>query len=205
MNILEILDKLEKEKIERTTLQNVILALLAADNNPIFGKTKLQKMVFLLSQLIPELKEETDYKPYDYGMYDEAVEDALQLLESEGVIVITENNEIKLINEEEGKAALEKFKNYLDVFKKVKRTYNNLTDEEVLAIVYTLYPEYAKYSLKKEEIDKKRKELAIRLYQKGKVSIGLAAKIANMSLYDFIELLKKKGIRIELDDEENSL
>jgi len=200
MGIQEVLKELENIKASRSILQNVILALLAIDNKPIHGKTKLQKMIFLLSQIIPELKEEVSYEAYDYGMYDSAVEDALDLLESENLIVVSESNEIRLMDKNSGEEALKSLEIYKDKIREIKEMYNDLTEDEMLAIVYTLFPEYAKYSEKRDNIERRRKSIAIRLYQKGKVSLGLASKIAKMNLHDFINLLKKKGIKIELED-----
>jgi len=201
MDIQKILKELEKIEVSRSTLQNVILALLAIDNKPIHGKIKIQKMIFLLSHIIPELKEEVSYEAYDYGMYDSAVDDALDLLESENLIVISDNNEIRLVDKNSGEEALKSLEKYKDKIKEIKDTYNDLTEDELLAIIYTLFPEYTKYSEKREEIERKRKSIAVRLYQKGKVSLGLASKIAGMNLHDFIDILKRKGIKIELEDD----
>ena len=207
----KILEDLKKIETRRNILHNIILALLVVDNEPIRGRTKLQKMVFLLSQIIPELKENVKYNPYNYGMYDENVDTALEFLESENIIKRIEepiDNEkyieiFELLDKSVGEEALNKLKQYIDYIKQIKEQYNDLTEDEVLAIVYTLYPEYAQYSEKKEEIEKKKLDIAINLYKKGKVSIGLASKIAEKSIHDFVDLLKKRGIKINIEDESN--
>ncbi len=48
----------------------------------------------------------------------------------------------------------------------------------------------------RDELEKKRKEIAINLYVKGKVILGKAAEIARMSVDEFMSLLRRKGIEI---------
>jgi len=45
------------------------------------------------------------------------------------------------------------------------------------------------------------RELVIRLYQKGMISLGKAAELINLSIAEFIELLADEGIPITYDDE----
>lgn len=45
------------------------------------------------------------------------------------------------------------------------------------------------------------RELAIRLYQKGMVSLGKAAEMINLSIAEFIELLSDERVPIDYDDE----
>ncbi len=45
------------------------------------------------------------------------------------------------------------------------------------------------------------RELAIRLYQKGVISLGKAAEMANLSVAEFIKLLSEEGIPINYDEE----
>ncbi|WP_456394693.1 UPF0175 family protein [Thermococcus sp.] len=54
-----------------------------------------------------------------------------------------------------------------------------------------------------EEIEKRIKvELAIRLYEKGILSLGQARRLAGLSKWEFIELLAKEGAGIPYDEEE---
>ncbi len=57
--------------------------------------------------------------------------------------------------------------------------------------------------LPENEIEERIKlELALRLYEKGILSFGQARKLANVSKWEFIELLKKENIGISYDEEE---
>jgi len=57
--------------------------------------------------------------------------------------------------------------------------------------------------LPEDEVEERVKlELALRLYEKGILSFGQARKLANMSKWDFIEILKKENIGIPYDENE---
>jgi predicted HTH domain antitoxin len=57
--------------------------------------------------------------------------------------------------------------------------------------------------LPEDEVEERVKlELAIRLYEKGILSFGQARKLANMSKWNFIEILKKENIGIPYDENE---
>ncbi len=51
-------------------------------------------------------------------------------------------------------------------------------------------------SIKYENIKPKRKNIALKLYAKSKISFGKALEIAGINIDDFIEEAKLKGIQI---------
>jgi predicted HTH domain antitoxin len=59
----------------------------------------------------------------------------------------------------------------------------------------------------RELIDEGRKMKSIELYKQGKVSLGLGAKIARLSISEYIDLLKeyKVQINIDIDDAKKAL
>ncbi len=61
--------------------------------------------------------------------------------------------------------------------------------------------------LLRELIDKCRKMKSIELYKQGKISLGFGAKLANLSISEYIDLLKeyKIQINIDVDDSKKSL
>jgi len=57
--------------------------------------------------------------------------------------------------------------------------------------------------LPEDEVEERVKlELALRLYEKGILSFGQARKLANLSKWSFIEILKKENIGIPYDENE---
>lgn len=157
----------------------------------------IQKMLFFLAQDIKELKEELYFQPYKHGPYDETIANAVENLVEDGIIIYEKNdNNILLTITENGKKIAKQMesnsiirKEDVNLIKKVIELFRNLDTDEILALLYYTFPEYAKYSDDKERIDKYRKKLALSLYKKGKVSIEKAAEIAGVPLIEFIDML----------------
>lgn len=59
----------------------------------------------------------------------------------------------------------------------------------------------------RELIDEGRKMKSIELYKQGKVSLGLGAKIARLSISEYMDLLKeyKVQINVDIDDAKKAL
>jgi uncharacterized protein YwgA len=192
---------MEDINIYISTIEKYILLLLGIDKKPIKIRTYkdfdvrlfIQKVIFLLSQDIPELKEEISFKPYKYGPYDETVHNALLDLSSDGFITINTNkeySEITLTNKgykicKELEESTDK--SIITIVKDVRELVEDLDIYELLALIYYSFPEYAKYSDIKGIVDKKRVELAKSLYKKKKISLGKALEIA-----DFININKQE-------------
>ncbi len=51
-------------------------------------------------------------------------------------------------------------------------------------------------------IDEGRKMKALQLYRHGKVSLGLGAKVAKLTLSEFIDLLKEHNVKLNIDVED---
>ena len=178
---------------EFTLLEKVILVLLyLREKSPILGKLRLQRMIFLISQDLEKLKEELDFEPHKYGMYDQTIDNALEWLEQDGFITIDKNITLTKKGIEKAEEILKDFsEEEIEIIEEVKELFENLSESEILALLYFKFPEFAKYSEKLDKITKKRKELAISLYKKGKISIGAASEIAGVSIKEFMEMLKK--------------
>ncbi len=53
-----------------------------------------------------------------------------------------------------------------------------------------------------EAVEEKRKRKALRLYAEGKVSMGKAASIAKISIWEMMDLIRDKGLHIDYGSEE---
>jgi uncharacterized protein YwgA len=184
---------------EFTLLEKTILVLLyLKEKSPIFGKLRLQKMIFLISQDFEKLRDELDFEPHRYGMYDQTIDDMVEGLELDGFVTVDENNnKITLTQKgiEKAKEILKEFsEKEIETIEEVKELFEDLTEDEILALLYFKFPEFAKYSEKLGEITRKRKELAISLYKKGKVSLEAASEIAGMNVKEFMKLLKERNL-----------
>lgn len=56
--------------------------------------------------------------------------------------------------------------------------------------------------LVRELLEEGRKQKALALYRDGRVSLGLAAKLAGLSLSEFFDLLKERQFTLQLDDDD---
>lgn len=71
------------------TKQFLPLALLAASDGEVRGKTRLQKLAFLTEQELIEQGIDThEFVPYDYGPFSKDLMEDVEMLESEGLVKI---------------------------------------------------------------------------------------------------------------------
>lgn len=200
---------MEADKFKEKVLKNInedivekyILLLLASSNEELVdGKTKLMKELFFISKNVPKLEEKADFQPDNFGPSSDVVIERLEQLKSLGLIY-DKNNRYAITRT--GKDFLtELYRNTnindLKMIDHMKDIFNQLSEDEILGIVYTDYPEMTDVSLVKNRIKNKRLGIAINLLKKGKVSIGKAAKIADMPIGVFYDKLKELGVKVEM-------
>lgn len=142
------------------------LALMYAnDAETIEGRTRLQKMVFLLEQELKDLSQDpidgVDYNfiPYDYGPFSKALYDDMDSMSEEGWVEDSEekmeDGQVKYDYEitEEGEEFVEdqlltaEGQLIVDIAKELKREYNDVLLSDLIEEVYSEYPEYAENSV----------------------------------------------------------
>lgn len=194
-----------KERMLRELKEDIVkkyslLLLNAIDNEPIKGKTRFMKELFLISKNILELEEITDFEADNYGPSSDYVSNTLEDLE---VVKLLNKINGRYMLTDSGKEIVDIIKkdiseNEVDMIEDMKRLCNNLNTDEILALVYYTYPEMTIESLVKDKIESKREKIALSLLKKGKVSIGKASEIAGFPMNSFYKLLKEKKIKIEM-------
>ena len=177
--------------------EDLFLAVFYADNQAkIKGRTWLQKIIYIISKSLklPEF----EFKPYNFGGCSEEVIDLKEDYSNVGYI--TEDSSgigITNIGIEDARAAWnkldEKTRSYID---NVKRFVNELNEDELIAYVYSQWPEDASNSLIRDRVMKRRVNIAVNLFKKGKVSLQRGAIIAGMSEKEFMETLSAKKIPV---------
>lgn len=186
------------EKIEQLNeVDKFILLLLGVKNSePVPGQIHLQKEMYLLQNVFPQLQDETDFEPYFLGPHSEIVANEEEELQKSNLIDI-HGGQIKLTIE--GKAVFQELmqqsdKKQLEKIQEFKDFLNDLSKDEILAFIYFSYPspeELEKESIEYKELLPKRKRLAISMYKKDKISAQKAAQIAGIDLEDFLKELKR--------------
>lgn len=177
--------------------QKISILLFSANNfGPIRGKLWFQKELFLISENISQLEDETDFDEDLLGPYSELADVELEQLQTEGIV---DKKKLKLtpFGKEVAKWMESKARrNFLKLISDIKSFLNDLTKDELLGFIYFSYPEMTPESVEFERIKEKRQPIAISLYRKKKVSLGKASSIAGVSQEEFIEKLRTMGIDV---------
>ncbi|MEE9115529.1 MAG: hypothetical protein V3U09_01370 [Thermoplasmata archaeon] len=177
--------------------KHALLVLEANDEASVRGKLWFQKEVFLLSRAVSDLAEELDYEPALMGPLSETLDWNLDQLEAIGLlqrrdstfsITKTGRKCVRLISNDVSASTLE-------LIAELKELLNDLSKDELLALVYSMHPEMTIESEELEGLRPKRKELAIGLFAKGKVGLDRGARIAELPVQKFASLLRRRGVR----------
>ena len=143
------------------------LALMYANGGePIEGRTRLQKMVFLLQK---ELRQREhflvtepgyDFIPYDYGPFSRDLYDDLDAMIDQQFVDDTEeplrSGKVKYIYEIEGDGqelveseaeSWEDVSEILQIAREIKQEYNDMLLSDLIEFVYSEYPDYAERSV----------------------------------------------------------
>lgn len=163
-------------------------------SEPIKGDLWLQKELFLVAQNFEPLREE--FEAYRLGPFSEAVEEYESQLRVSQFIDVAESG-IRLtekgqsIAKEIWESADEKER---DLVKYVKMLLNDLSRDELLVLIYSSFEESTVNSDIRAEVESKRRDVAVSLFRKHKVSLERAARIARLPVTHFMKLLKARGI-----------
>ncbi len=178
-------------------VQRYALLLVRANaREPIRGRLWLQKEMFLLSRGNADLAEEAEYEPSLMGGLSDVLDWHVDQLEVIGLLR-TEKASYVLTGAGEdcaGKLAREIPDSDLRQIEEVKKLLNDLPKDELLAFLYFLYPEMTVESHELARLMPRRKELAVRLFKRGKVGLEKGAEIAGVPVQEFASLLRQAGI-----------
>ncbi len=181
-----------------TPLETAVLAILrSAKGNPVRGRTRLQKLAFLLAHLpgTPELREETSFEALHYGPFSEALNDTVKMMAEADLVSIAEGRPRGFVLTRNGARIAEQVrKSHRELFKESERLVDILADvpqNDLIALVYELYPGFAKES----EIR------GIRSTNVDAVHVPIEVLLKERT----IELSSTKGIKYEISVDNNRL
>ncbi len=189
-----------REKVLKSDdeLQKFIILLANANDEPIKGRLKLQKMMFLLSDKIDEIKEQCSYDAGNYGPHSEIVDKESQYLEQIGVLSSNPGEiTITKVGKELAKEIMKrKDATILKALNGYKEFLNDLTNNELLAYVYSAYPDMIEESIEYENLKPHMENHILSLVKKQKISAQRAAELLNRSQDHIIKKMKEKGMLV---------
>jgi predicted HTH domain antitoxin len=158
-------------------------------------KVHVQKGLYLASKHLKRFGEVLEFTPYRLGPWSDEVSDVIDQLRQSGDLEA--GKYLRLTERGVGRA--ESAWGVLtdrerEVLKEVANFISKLTPDELLLYIYVVYGGLER-SDAAERVLRRRKELAESIYRKGLVSLGLAAEIAGMTLTEFIEYLRRRGVK----------
>lgn len=185
-----------KEKIleDANELHKFIILLAHANSESIKGRLKLQKMLYLLSDKIEEIEEQSSYDADNFGPYSEVVDVEEQYLEQVGVLT-SSFGEIALTKT--GKEIAQELSKHEDektlkVLNEYKKFLNDLTSKELLAYIYSAYPDMTKESIEYENLKPNMEHYILLLIKKQKISTQRGAELLDKSQDYIIKKMKNK-------------
>lgn len=189
-----------KEKIleDCDELQKFIILSVDANREPIRGRIKLQKMMFMLSNIIPEVAEQGSYDADNFGPYSEVVNSELEYLENVGVLL---SGRSEIATTDVGREIAEDLargedKDRLSVLRSYKDFLNDLPSKELLAYIYSAHPDMTSESMVVEEIKPDMERHLLSLVRKQKISSQRAAELLNMPHNYIIKRMNEIGMTV---------
>ena len=176
-----------------TDLEILMFALLYANKSePIKGRLWLQKIMFLIERNVEEIKDVFD--GYYIGPFSEEVEIALDQFINSGYVMIRNRNKIYLTKR--GREIAESLlsnvsEEKMNIINDMKLFINDLSRIELIAFIYSSFPDWIEESDILEEFNKTRYMASISLLKKNKVSLEKASEISGYPLSIYIEKIKK--------------
>ena len=174
------------------------LILLAHANSaePVNGYTKLQKMMFVISDMLGKA-DEYGFEPDNYGPYSETVTEEAHGLVDVGVLY--EGNEISLTDV--GRRLAKNIVRTRDkrVIKAIaghKEMFNDMTTKELLSYVYATYPTMTTRSLVCRDIERNMEKHVMSMLRKEKITLARASELIGVDIRYVMERAAKMGIPV---------
>ncbi len=189
-----------KEKILRdvNVLHKFIILLVNANDEPINGRFKLQKIMYVLSDSVDEIKEQCSYEATNYGPYSKILDEEVRYLKQIGVL--TEDvgkitltgmgkkiaHELYKNEDEETRYRLNKHKDFL----------NDMTKNELLTYIYSAHPDMIKESIEYDNLKPHMEKHVMSLLKKHKISSERAAELLKQTHTSIIKKMKDMNMII---------
>ena len=183
--------ELEIKKIlqDGNELYKFIILLTNANDEPINGRFKLQKIMYVLSDSVDEIKEQCSYEATNYGPYSKILDEEVRYLKQIGVL--TEDVGKITLTRMGKKLAQELYKNEGEETRyrlnKHKDFLNDMTKNEILTYIYSAHPDMIKESIEYDNLKPHMEKHVMSLLKKHKISAQRAGELLNIPQYTVIK------------------
>ena len=173
-----------------------VLAAAKAMGGRIPSRLHLQKALYIASRWLDRLQDAVEFEAYKRGPWSEAVADAAVTLENEGLF---EKKDSGLVLTPRGERKAQRIWDRLSdrersVLSDVGEIVRKLSGDELLLYTYVLFGGHEKSEVL-DRVMRNRVDLAVSIFEKGVVSVELAARLAGIDVSSFIEVLRARGIK----------
>jgi hypothetical protein len=181
---------------EMDAVQRLMIFCLGALGKSLNRMVYIQKILFLTYESLPNIFEnQLDFQKHKKGPIAGVIEENIhifsssRLIEGFGFGLSDWGNELYYLIEPRVKEPLKS--TLLDY----KDFVIDLTEDELLTFIYARFPEYSANSEEWDRLKPKRVKHALSMLKKEKISVSMAAEIADMNYYEFEDLARKQKIR----------
>ncbi len=193
------MDAAEGMRLTSDPLRRLVV-LLAASNGcePIRGRTKLQKIVFMLTENKGWECGPCGYVAGSHGPHSDIVEEEAARLEDAGILR-TDGEDVSITQlggEVAGRIAGGEDRRTLARIDEYKDVFNSMTADELLAYVYSTYPDMATRSPTYDRIMSSKERHAVSMLVKGNISLGRAAEILDRPVEDVWEMAGRMRVQV---------
>jgi hypothetical protein len=153
------------EFLQTTSEAEKIAFLLIAHSGEI-KSTRLQKLSLIVKALLDGKVPDT-HGAYFFGGFSDDVDEGIESMRSEGYLLYDSGKGYRLTEDGKGLLAILTIKEFRldDTVKKVTSMFGNLTDKQVTALTYKLFPELTTNSVIKEEMKRVGENLSIETFK----------------------------------------
>jgi len=176
--------------------QKLLIYVIGALDTPLKTRIKLQKLFFLVSNVFEDINDAFRFEPHLFGPYSEILDETSEELID--LDLIRKNKNSPFVLTPEGKEEYKKLspKNELkEVIDDFKIFLNDMNDDEIMAFIYSFYPEYTSESTEWDRLKKKRLKIALNLLRRGKISFSKAVNLSGIKYKEFQDLANNEGIK----------
>lgn len=187
-----------EKRLEDNSLHKFIILLTHANDEPIRGKLKLQKMMFVLSQIIDDIIEQSSDEVDNCGPYSEIVGEELRYMKQENILSES-YGKISLTNK--GKRLAKELAKYVDesttdLLKECKLFFNDMTSKELLTYVYLAYPKMVEESLEYTNLKPFMEDQVFSLIKKEKITSLRAAELLHKTQAEIMKKMRDRGLLV---------